>query len=154
MLTRREFLQMVAVGGAGLLVPWNRAWAQSETPIGGSQLTKYVDALPIPSVLSPTSPGHSHYRVEMSEFSQTLHRDLPPTTVWGYNGSYPGPTFEARKNKPITVEWVNNLVDPTLQLPLDTTIEESPPDLPRARVVPHLHGGHVLSAWDGIPDAW
>jgi spore coat protein A, manganese oxidase len=57
-------------------------------------------------------------------------------------------------NKPITVEWVNNLVDPKLQLPMDTTIEESPPELPRARVVPHLHGGHILSAWDGIPDAW
>jgi spore coat protein A len=113
-----------------------------------------VDALPIPGVLSPKTPGGSHYRVEISEFSQQLHRDLPKTIVWGYNGSYPGPTFEVRRNRPITVEWVNNLVDPKLQLPLDTTIEESPPNLPRARVVPHLHGGHILSAWDGIPDAW
>ena len=95
------------------------------------------------------------HRVETSEFAQKLHRDLSPTTVWGYNGSYPGPSFEARKNKPITVEWVNKLpLEPKLQLPLDTTIEESPPDLPRARVVPHLHGGHILSAWDGIPDSW
>ena len=156
MLTRREFLNVTAVGAAGLLVPWSRVRAQAATPIDGSQLTKYVDALPIPGVLSPTRPGGRHYRVEISEFSQQLHRDLPnPTTVWGYNGSYPGATFEARKNKPITVEWVNNLpLEPKLQLPLDTTIEESPPDLPRARVVPHLHGGHILSAWDGIPDAW
>jgi len=156
MLTRREFLNVTAVGAAGLLMPWNRARAQAATPIDGSQLTKYVDALPIPSVLSPTRPGGRHYRVEISEFSQQLHRDLPnSTTVWGYNGSYPGATFETRKDKPITVEWVNNLpLEPKLQLPLDTTIEESPPDLPRARVVPHLHGGHILSAWDGIPDAW
>src|SRR6516165_10893222 len=153
MLTRREFLNVTAVGAAGLLVPWNRAPAA--TAIDPGALTKYVDALPIPGVLSPTVPGGSHYRVEISEFSQQLHRDLAhPTTVWGYNGSYPGPTFEARKNKPITVEWVNNLINPTLQLPLDTTLETSPATDPRDRVSPHLHGGHVLSAFDGIPDAW
>jgi spore coat protein A len=155
MLTRREFLNATAIGAAGLLVPWNRARATTPTPIGPTSLTKFVDPLPIPGVLSPTVPGGSHYRVKISEFSQQLHRDLPnKTVVWGYNGSYPGPTFEARKNKPITVEWVNNLVNPTLQLPLDTTLETSPATDPRNRVSPHLHGGHVLSAWDGIPDAW
>jgi spore coat protein A len=151
MLSRREFLEVAGVGAAALLLPRNRAYA---APIDPSTLAKYVDPLPIPGVLSPTTPGGSHYRVEISEFSQQLHRDLSPTTVWGYNGSYPGPTFEARKNKPITVEWVNNLINPTLQLPLDTTLETSPATDPRNRVSPHLHGGHVLSAWDGIPDAW
>src|SRR5512133_2793298 len=110
MLTRREFLNTAAVGAAGLLVPRNRALAQA-APIDASTLAKYVDPLPIPGVLAPTIRGGKRYRVKMSEFSQQLHRDLPPTTVWGYNDSYPGPTFEARKNKPITVEWVNNLVD-------------------------------------------
>src|SRR5215475_8042290 len=124
MLSRRGFLQVVAVGAAGLLVPWNKA--QAGAPIDEGDLAPYVDPLPIPGVLSPTTPGGSHYRVEISEFSQQLHRVLPETIVWGYNGSSPGPTFEVRKNKPITVEWVNNLVDPKLQLPLDTTIEESP----------------------------
>jgi spore coat protein A, manganese oxidase len=154
MLTRREFLEVATVGGAGLLLPWNRARAQAATPIDGSQLTKYVDALPIPGVLSPSSPGGSHYQVEMSQFAQQLHRDLPnPTTVWGYNSSYPGPTFEARKNKPITVEWVNNLPSTHL-FTLDTTIEDSPPNYPDVRVSPHLHGGHVLSAFDGQPNGW
>jgi spore coat protein A len=153
MLTRREFLEAAGVGAAALVVPGGRAWAA--TPIDGGVLAKYVDPLPVPGVLSPTTPRGRHYRVEISEFSQQLHRDLPNTIVWGYNGLYPGPTFEARSNKPITVEWVNKLPSkPKLQLPLDTTIEESPPDLPRARVVPHLHGGHILSAWDGIPDSW
>jgi spore coat protein A, manganese oxidase len=152
MLTRREFLEMVAVGTAGLLVFRNRA--QAAAAIDGGDLTKYVDPLPIPGVLSPTTPGGSHYQVEMSEFAQQLHRDLPPTTVYGYNHSYPGPTFEARRNRPITVQWVNNLpLEPHL-LPLDTTIEDSPPTLPPVRVSPHLHGGHILSAFDGQPDAW
>jgi len=73
MLTRREFLNVTAVGAAGLLVPWSRVRAQAATPIDGSQLTKYVDALPIPGVLSPTRPGGRHYRVDISEFSQQLH---------------------------------------------------------------------------------
>jgi Multicopper oxidase len=154
MLTRREFLNAAAVGAAGLAVPWNRSRAQAATPIDGSQLTKYVDARRIPGVLSPTSPRGSHYQVEMSQFGQQLHRDLPnPTTVWGYNGSYPGPTFEARKDKPITVEWVNNLPSTHL-FTLDTTIEDSPPNYPDVRVSPHLHGGHVLSAFDGQPNGW
>jgi spore coat protein A len=154
MLTRREFLNAAAVGAAGLAVPWNRARAQAATPIDGGQLTKYVDALPIPGVLSPTSPRGNHYQVEMSEFAQQLHRDLlNPTTVWGYNGSYPGPTFEVRKNKPITVEWVNNLPSTHL-FTLDTTIDDSPADLPAVRVSPHLHGGHILAAFDGQPLGW
>jgi spore coat protein A len=156
MLTRRRLLQTGAAAGVAVTFPWSirRAYPQTATPIDGSQLTKYVDALPIPSVLSPTSPGGSHYRVEMSEFSQQLHRNLPnPTTVWGYNGSYPGPTFETRKNKPITVEWVNDLPSTHL-FTLDTTIEDSPADLPAVRVSPHLHGGHILSAFDGQPLGW
>jgi spore coat protein A, manganese oxidase len=59
-------------------------------------LKKFVDSLPIPSVLRPV--GHigsaPYYEVTMQQVKQQLHRDLPPTTVWGYNGMYPGPTFE------------------------------------------------------------
>jgi spore coat protein A len=151
MLSRRKFLNAAAAGATGLLMPWDRAAAAQ---IDGRQLAKYVDALPIPGVLSPTIPGGSHYQVEMSQFKQQLHRDLRNKTfVWGYNGSYPGPTFEARRYKPITVQWVNKL-PPHHLLPLDTTIEDSPVDFPPNRVSPHLHGGHILSMFDGEPTAW
>jgi laccase len=85
MLTRREFLNAAAVGAAGLLVPWNRAQAASP------KLTPFKDALPIPGVLSPTTPGGSHYRVVMSEFSQQLHSELPATAVWGVQRLVPWP---------------------------------------------------------------
>jgi len=155
MLTRREFLNVTAVGAAGLLVPWSRVRAQAATQIDASTLAKYVDALPIPGMLSPTSPGGSHYQVEMSQFAQQLHRDLPnKTMVYGYNGSYPGPSFEVRRNKPVTVQWVNTIPREPHLLPLDTTIVDSPPGVPSVRLSPHLHGGHILSAFDGEPDAW
>ncbi|HEY3367362.1 MAG TPA: multicopper oxidase domain-containing protein [Symbiobacteriaceae bacterium] len=40
---------------------------------------------------------------------------LPPTTIWGHNGMWPGPTIEARRNRAIKVHWINNL--PTTPLP-------------------------------------
>jgi spore coat protein A, manganese oxidase len=52
--------------------------------------------------------GDTLYLVTTQVFSQKLHRDLPPTTLWGYNAQYPGPTFEARRGQPIGVRWMNN----------------------------------------------
>src|SRR5262249_62242519 len=53
-------------------------------------LTKFVDPLPVPPVLLPSSinivDGTFLYEVRMTQVRQKLHRDLPPTTVWGYNG--------------------------------------------------------------------
>ncbi|GCE07300.1 multicopper oxidase family protein [Dictyobacter aurantiacus] len=89
----------------------------------------------------------------MTQFQQKLHRDLPPTTVWGYNGTYPGPTFEARTNKPIWVQWINQL--PTTHfLPIDHTLYGAGLDVPDVRVVTHLHGGHVGPESDGNPMQW
>ncbi|MEP6793367.1 MAG: DNRLRE domain-containing protein, partial [Saprospiraceae bacterium] len=72
------------------------------------QLTPYLDPLPIPGVALPqsgTAGGAAHYRIEMTEQFQQLHSQLPPTRVWGYNGSYPGPLIEAFRDSLITVQW-------------------------------------------------
>ena len=77
-------------------------------------LQPFVDALPIPAVAQPIagSPGGpAHYVLAMTEFQQQLHRDLPATTVWGYGGTFPGPTIEAGRDFPVTVRWVNDLRD-------------------------------------------
>ena len=63
-------------------------------------LTKYIDPLPNPlgNVLSPvgTLDGATFYQVEMTQFSQQLHSQIPATTVWGYNGTYPGAVENVR----------------------------------------------------------
>jgi len=120
-------------------------------------LTKYVDALPIPPVITPvrTAPsGEPLYEVRMSQFEQKLHRDLPPTTVWGYDGSYPGPSFEARTGVPVFVKWIDDL--PTRHLfNVDTKIHGAEyPENPYVRNVVHLHGSHTPSASDGLPMDW
>ena len=129
---------------------------------------KFVNELPIPAIMQPTIPGGTHYEVSITQFQQDLGLVDPATgqhlltTVWGYNGSYPGATFEVRKDQAITVHWTNNLVDdqgnplPHL-LPVDTSIHwADPANYPASGVpvVTHLHGGHNESASDGLPEAW
>jgi spore coat protein A, manganese oxidase len=118
-------------------------------------LDKYVDALPIPSVIKTKQKRHGppYYEVAMKQVKQQLHRDLPPTTVWGYNGLYPGPTFEVRRNQPILVRWENHLPYEHL-LPVDRTLHGAHPDQPSVRTVVHLHGGRVRPENDGYPEAW
>ena len=35
----------------------------------------------------------------MREMHVKVHRDLPPTRVWGFNDSSPGPVFETRSGE-------------------------------------------------------
>jgi spore coat protein A len=73
--------------------------------------------------------------------------------MWGYNGMWPGPTFEVRKGQPISVKWTNQL--PTKHfLPLDYTIHGEGQDVPEVRTVTHVHGARVMPDSDGYPDAW
>lgn len=148
------------------------AGAQAPALLNPSTHPKFVNSLPIPKVMEPTAANPTHYDVSVTQFTQNLGlidpmTNLPmSTTVWGYNGSFPGPTFETKKNTPITVTWKNELYDKTNSLlpvlphllPVDLSI------IPWANatdglsggvpLVTHLHGGHVGSGSDGNPDAW
>jgi spore coat protein A len=117
-------------------------------------LEPFVDALPIPGVAQPVMGepgGEATYEIEMTQFQQQLHRDLAPTTVWGYEGAYPGPTIEAFRDLPVTVEWINAL-PATHYLPVDTCPHGADDDT--SRTVVHLHGGHVPANVDGYPEDW
>ncbi|MCA1054034.1 multicopper oxidase [Rossellomorea aquimaris] len=118
-------------------------------------LEKFVDPLPIMNHIQPTAliNNQPYYEVTMIEMMQKLHRDLPPTKIWGYNGQYPGPTFRVWKNQPIHVLWKNELPQ-THFLPLDRTIHGAGQGRPEVRTVVHLHGGVTPHASDGYPEAW
>lgn len=118
-------------------------------------ITKFVDPLPMPSTITTnaTLNGVPFYDVRMKPLRQKLHRDLLPTYLWGYNGLYPGPTFEVRRGQPIAVKWENNLPG-THFLPIDTTIHGAEPNIPSVRTVTHLHGSKTLPPSDGYPEAW
>lgn len=88
----------------------------------------------------PASCAGSYFEVTMREFTQKLHRDLGPTRLWGYNGMYPGPTFDVIKGETTYAKWMNDLPKKHF-LPIDTTIQGAEKTLPQVRTVVHLHGG-------------
>lgn len=126
------------------------------------QLTPYLDQLPLPGLAVPVSGfsgGAAHYRMEMTEQFQQLHSELPPTRVWGYNGSYPGPTIEAFRDSLVTVQWVNNLrMAETSELriahvlTIDTCLHGPNMSGLTPVAIAHLHGGKVAPHSDGNPD--
>jgi FtsP/CotA-like multicopper oxidase with cupredoxin domain len=94
-------------------------------------------------------------------------------TNLGFVLNSPGPTFEAIKDIPVKVKWVNNIysshlftVDPTLHWadPNNMGMMIMPPFRPyqagyamAQRPVPlvtHLHGGEDQSDFDGGPEQW
>ena len=129
---------------------------------------QFINPLPIPSVIDGRKGGT--FDISITQFEQHLGLTDPSTgqplntTVWGYNGSYPGPTILAQKNKPIKVYWHNNLVDEEQKplphlLPIDVSVHWALMDVPNwekfgVPIVTHLHGGLTESASDGLPEAW
>ena len=167
--TRRKFLRHMSLLTAAAAAPGVYAQHDMHTPVqrgvsllDTNALARYVDKLPIPAVvprsglrLSPAHPGLHvpYYRVPMRQFAAKVHRDIPPTTLWGYAGACPGPTFEARREQPILVEWVNELPQQHF-LPIDHTLHGAETDKPEVRTVVHLHGGKTPPDSDGYPEDW
>jgi len=165
LITRRRFL-----GQTGLLMAGAAVRGQSRPPLAAapagslnaSTLKPWVDPLPIlPTAKSSgmrSSPENGtvkvpYYRIAMREMQVKLHRDLPPTTVWTYGDSFPGPIFDTRSGEPLLVEWVNEL--PTRHfLPIDHTLHGAEADKPEVRAVVHLHGGKTPPESDGYPESW
>jgi FtsP/CotA-like multicopper oxidase with cupredoxin domain len=123
-------------------------------------LTKFIDPLPglyvsgvspapapgtqyIPVAVPDTStyPGSDYYEIELGQYTEKMHSDLPPTTLRGYRQTnapdpvvnvfhYLGPMIIAQKDKPVRIKFTNNLPTGTggnLFIPVDTTIMGSGP---------------------------
>ncbi|MET8007183.1 multicopper oxidase family protein [Nonomuraea glycinis] len=138
-LSRRR---MLGVGGAlGLMAATglSASAALARRPsFTGAELRSAVPlpppfqvSLPIPAVLKPvdTSGGTDRYEITQREASAEV---LPgvKTPLWTYEGTFPGPTIESRRGRPVTVTHRNELPVPT---------------------VVHLHGGRTPAASDGYP---
>jgi FtsP/CotA-like multicopper oxidase with cupredoxin domain len=130
-------------------------------------LAPFVDALPLPSRLIATEhDGRLTVRIRVGE--HRFHRDLPASSVWGFDGMVPGPTIEAERGQPVTVDWRNELqgifpVTDTVA-PEATDADGVPvqclpglsggePDRHAAELtgqtVVHLHGGLTPASYDG-----
>ncbi len=144
----------------------------NKQPLDPFTQPQFVYDLTIPLYLWPSViGGYERYVVRMTEFQQDLGLRDPVTgevlmtTLWGYGGTYPGPTIEAWSTSeenaaapglPSKVLWLNNLPDRHI-LPVDPTVHCGPNAAncdPVVRTVTHLHGGHTDADSDGHPYAW
>jgi FtsP/CotA-like multicopper oxidase with cupredoxin domain len=130
-------------------------------------LAPFADALPVPRRL--IAARHSgRLSVPIRAGVHRFHRDLPESAVWGYDGMVPGPTIEAERGQPVTVDWRNELAG---VLPVVVTVAPAAADASGVPVqcvpglsggtpdpdaaglaghtVVHLHGGLVPAAYDG-----
>ena len=134
----------------------------SPSQFSATSLAKFVDPLPLLETIHPLGHRPSldeparqlpYYKVAMRQFEAQLHRDLKPTTLWGYGSSSPGPVFETRSGQGLFVEWINELPHQHF-LPIDHTIPGAGIDKPEVRTVVHLHGGKTPPTSDGYPEDW
>jgi spore coat protein A len=158
MLSRRRLLQSGLYTAAGVsfskgVGAFGQAMASPVPVRSGVKLTRYVDSLTIPPVIRASGQVGETVEIEMLQFQQKAHRDLPPTTVWGYNGSWPGPTIEAQSGRTLNINWVSKLPITHL-LPIDHSIHGAESTIPQVRNVAHLHGACTLPDDDGYPEAW
>jgi FtsP/CotA-like multicopper oxidase with cupredoxin domain len=130
-------------------------------------LAPFVEALPVPRRLV-AAEHEGRLTVRMRPGTHRFHRDLPESTIWGYDGTVPGPTIEAERGQPVTVEWRNELDGPP---PVVVTVaphaadadgvpvqcvpglsggtaDRNAPALAGHTVV-HLHGGLTPAVYDG-----
>ena len=175
--SRRDILKLGAMAGAGAVLPnlLSGQTPNTRVPVQGgitfhghvahrtpaqtaaalaivNGLQQFVDPLPIMPVLRPSPNQVTH--IHMQQAFQKVHRDLPPTKIWGFNGIWPGPTIEVRSGVPVKIKYHNDALPTTHPLPVDFTLHGSEADKPQVRNVVHLHGAKILPESDGYPEAW
>ncbi|HEX6483254.1 MAG TPA: multicopper oxidase family protein [Ktedonobacteraceae bacterium] len=137
----------------------------TEKATGPMSLTKFTDCLRVPPTLRPQMTADQRYmlRVHMRPARVQLHSELPPSDVWTYEGSLPGPTIEVSRGQRLQVEWINALPGdepyPITAVtapdgsqnepgrggrPANSTVAMLPP-----WTVVHLHGGRTIANSDG-----
>lgn len=127
-------------------------------PSDPTTIPKFVDSMPIPKVVRPADVCYDSYeqepfyKIQMRKSQHRFHKYFPLTTIFGYNGTYPGPTIEVPKDVHVRIKWENKLPDKHI-LPIDHTLHGTV-DTPDVRTVVHLHGAKVAAHSDGYPEAW
>jgi FtsP/CotA-like multicopper oxidase with cupredoxin domain/pimeloyl-ACP methyl ester carboxylesterase len=124
---RRQALLIGAAFIAGTGV--GRGHEQRETPAQISRM-RFQVPLPLPPVLAPArTNSNADYEIRQLERRIEIFPGAS-TTVWGYEGLFPGPTIRARRGRKVVIRHVNELSHPTLV---------------------HLHGTVVPGDSDGFP---
>jgi FtsP/CotA-like multicopper oxidase with cupredoxin domain len=130
----------------------------------------WLEAMPIPAVMQPVKasgsgahasykakphnpafhqywsrfPAKKYYYTSVKPGLNTFHPDLgAPSTIWGFDGKYPGATVDMRYGEPVVLRIHNGL--PPLNQHFDFGIPQT---------INHLHNFHTAPESDGCPWDW
>ncbi len=128
-ITRKEFLKLgLVAGGAGLALssgasaspPGRRVNATTGNLLrSGARLPRpFRVPLPVPAVLEPvrSDADADHYEITQKVGKAEILPGLQ-TEVWGYEGTFPGPTIESRSGRATIVRQINALARAGLHAP-------------------------------------
>ncbi len=172
MISRRQFLRLSAVAAASLAIPFE--WLSSPTSAlafsQSDRLKKFIQPMRVVGapggvpVMQPDStnpgwwqPNVTHYTIEVNQYEDQLHPDLPnPTRLRGFgqNGVnvHLGGIIAAHRDNPVQITFRDNLPLGHI-LPIDQTIMGVAGNQDN-RVDVHLHGGFTPWVTDGGPLDW
>jgi spore coat protein A, manganese oxidase len=172
-LSRRQFLKGAAIAGAALALPLKFGVRESHAFYQTSPgLEKWKTLLrgvgpgqiPVAAADPFKAPvtGVTHYRIDIKQFTDQLHPDLGPTTLWGYNPVLPlGGGVQSQKhlggivvvNRGTPLQFTfNNKLPPKHIIAVDATIPGA--NQAQNRTAVHAHGGFVPWISDGGPFDW
>ncbi len=130
-ISRREALMLAGLAGCSTLLPiafQHRGYAQRVD----ERVEPFQLVFRAPSGLNPVRSDATtdYYEITMKKSRVEM---LPgrQTEIWGYNGTFPGPTIRQRKNRQSVVRFINEIDTPT---------------------VVHLHGMASQPQYDGYAE--
>lgn len=171
----------VTSGGSGYVTGGIRKFVDSLPGLGAANANDLGQYIPVAVPDTTTYPGSDYYEIELGQYSEQMHKDLPPTTLRGYRQTnttdpavskfhYSGPIIIAQKDRPVRLKFTNKLPigsEGDLFLPVDTTVMGAgmgplgmnpPPgtsmDYTQNRATLHLHGGNTPWISDGTQHQW
>jgi len=142
-LSRRDLLKYGLLGSAAMLLPLERV-ARTQLLLSDrmpeSGLPKpYELPFRVPPVAHGTTAGNTDvYSMHMRAVqANVLGPGRPATTIWGYEGTTPGPTIKVRRGRRVAIRHCQELpgVHPDQLYPSTTSV--------------HLHGSASLPQYDG-----
>lgn len=168
-----ESITVISFGSNYVIKGGIRKFVDSLAGIGESNKNNLGNYIPVAIPDTETYPGSDYYEIELGQYKQQFHSDLPPTLLRGYRQTntsdpsvnkfcYMGPLIVAQMDRPVRVLFTNNL--PTgdggnLFIPMDPSVMgagQGPNGdyYSQNRASVHLHGG--LTPWisDGTMHQW
>jgi FtsP/CotA-like multicopper oxidase with cupredoxin domain len=157
MLSRRGFFKISGTFLVSVLAMRNKVLRIKAAIPGGTLPPEAVPKYQTPMLIPPVMPmagtiklkdgtDADYYEISVKQFDQQiLPVGMPMTTVWGYGAisaadprgillhNAPSLTIEATANTPVSVKWINDLVNPTTGsylphlLPVDPTLHWANP---------------------------